>query len=94
MTPEGEEPREIIYACSTVAQPDCEIALCVECGATVYPTGGSLAALGPVKILCVACWKKIGAMEFAGFVNRGELIEPTPQSLLIAAYLKVSKRAK
>lgn len=95
MTTEDAEPPEIIFACSTVRLPDTEIALCTDCGATVYRTSGSLAKLKRAKVVCVACWQKIELWEFGGFMHHGELAEPrTYQSYLLAEYLKVSRRAK
>ena len=89
-----DEQRKYLV-CGTIRRPDAETALCAECGATVYPSPGSLKKAEEQGFvpLCIGCEEASAGYRFAGFMDRGEMM-PGPMSALLFHVFKMWQKKK
>lgn len=70
------EDEPIVLICGSVPMPNAEKAVCSQCGATIWPTAGSVAKAqkNKMSLLCLDCFDKSDEIDFFGFMAHGVIL--------------------
>jgi hypothetical protein len=70
------EEKSIVLICGSVPMPNAEKTVCSQCGATIWPTAGSVAKAqkNKMSLLCLDCFDMSNEIDFVGFMEHGVML--------------------